>query len=306
MARLLAVAFEDPRRADEVLLRLRGLARAHLVDLEDAAVVQRDRHGRLHLKQVLGRHHERHLPEGFWARLVGRLLPDHHDHRVAREVAAELGLPEAFVTDLARRLAPGTSALLVLVEPHRLEALVRAFEGEGGHVLAADLPAEVRRELEEAMAGRWLPTARELYELAEQSRLARQRARRQRESAEERRRRWIEQLRQADLSPELVDQIRRTVLEAAHRGEFRALIYRFPSELLSDRGRRVIQQEPDWPETLVGQPRRLYEWYLRELAPRGLRLEARLLDWRDHLPGDVGLVLRWDHPHEAAAVEESV
>jgi len=292
VSHLLVVDFPDPGRADEVLLRLRALARDHLVDLEDAAVVQRDRHGRLHVKRVLGRHGERTLSEGFWPRLLERLLPERHDRAVTAEVAAELGLPEAFVAEATRRLEPGRSALFVLVEPHRLDALVRAFEGEGGRVMAADLPEEVRRELDEALSGRWFPPAEELHELAERVRAGRQPVHRDDEAA--RRRRWIEELRRAPITPELVGHIRRTVLEAARQGRFRALIYRLPSEMLTDRGRRVIQGEPDWPETLVGQPRLVYEWFARELAPRGYRLEAELLDWRDHLPGDVGLFVRWD------------
>ncbi len=297
MAHLLVVAFDDMAKGDEVLTRLRSLQSEGLLDLEDALVVQRDPRGRFHLKQAVGERGDGRLPKSFWERLIAHIFPrDRKQEGPCPPPAEGRGLSQEFVHCIAERLTPGTSALFIVVEPHRLDSLLRAFDREGGRVLETDFPEEIRHEVELALSGMYLPPAAELASLA--SRAAQRDALRRSGGTdpEAARRRWIEELRAADLTPALVEGIRRAVENAARRGEFRALVYRFPSELLTDRGRAIIQQEPEWPETLVGQPRRVYEWYCRELQRMGYRMEARLLNYRRGLPGDVGLFLRWDMP----------
>ena len=80
---------------------------------------------------------------------------------------------------------------------------------------------------------------------------------------------------------------------AAERGEAEYLLLRFPAETCTDRGRAIIQQEPQWPETLRGDAEAVYRHWQAELAPRGFALEARVLEFPKGFPGDVGLFLRW-------------
>ncbi len=291
MAHLLVVAFDSLGAADEVLCRLRSLQREHLVDLEDACVVQRDEQGGLHLKQVVGRPPDGFLSKGFWRRLMAHIFPGDGTRGAHR---MEITLSRSFVQEVSEKLKPGASAIFVVVEPARLDRLIEAFEGEGGHVLETDLPDEAVRKLELVLAESEIPGAGELRTLTAEAALRESGARRSRRDEErERRRRWIHELLHADLTPGLIEHIRHTCLEAARRGEARALVYRFPSEMLEDRGRAIIDRDPEWPETLRGQPRRVYEFWQKELAPRGYRLSARLLDYRDGLPGDVGFFLSW-------------
>jgi uncharacterized membrane protein len=51
MSELIVVGFNDPEEADRVLLRLSKLRKEYLIDIEDAVVVVRDEHGKVHLKQ---------------------------------------------------------------------------------------------------------------------------------------------------------------------------------------------------------------------------------------------------------------
>jgi hypothetical protein len=81
---------------------------------------------------------------------------------------------------------------------------------------------------------------------------------------------------------------------AAERGEAEYLLLRFSSETCTDRGRAIIQQEPQWPETLTGDAEAVYRHWHRELAPRGFTLTARVLAFPKGFPGEVGLFLRWD------------
>ena len=71
------------------------------------------------------------------------------------------------------------------------------------------------------------------------------------------------------------------------------LVMRFPSELCSDHGRAINNAEPEWPETLVGQPRQFYEIWKERLEPAGYRLKAMIVEWPNGFPGDVGMFVAW-------------
>lgn len=51
MSELVVVGFDGTEEADRVLLKLAGMKKEYLVDLEDAVVVVRDENGKVHLKQ---------------------------------------------------------------------------------------------------------------------------------------------------------------------------------------------------------------------------------------------------------------
>ncbi len=48
-----------------------------------------------------------------------------------------------------------------------------------------------------------------------------------------------------------------------------------------------------WQETLVGTPRSIYEAWQRYLKDEGYRFGARVLDYVDGMPGEIGLVISW-------------
>ncbi|MBB6252729.1 CBS domain-containing protein [Nitrospirillum iridis] len=81
--------------------------------------------------------------------------------------------------------------------------------------------------------------------------------------------------------------------DAAARGEKEFLLLRFPAELCSDGARAINVPEPDWPRTLRGEAAEIYQRWHRELQPEGFSLTARVLDFPNGIPGDVGLFLVW-------------
>jgi CBS domain-containing protein len=81
--------------------------------------------------------------------------------------------------------------------------------------------------------------------------------------------------------------------EAAEHGEREHLLLRFPSELCTDGGRAINSAEPDWPASLRGEAAEIYLRWKRELKPREFGLGARIMDFPDGKPGDVGLFLIW-------------
>ena len=80
---------------------------------------------------------------------------------------------------------------------------------------------------------------------------------------------------------------------AAERGEREVLALRFPSEYCTDGGRAINSFEPDWPKTLTGFAKRAYEFWQKELEPRGYKVRAQIMDFPGGVPGDVGIFLRW-------------
>ena len=78
MSELVVVGFDGTEVADRVLLKLAGLKKEYLVDLEDAVVVVRDEDGKVHLKQsvnltAIGAS-SGFLSGGLWGGLVGLLF----------------------------------------------------------------------------------------------------------------------------------------------------------------------------------------------------------------------------------------
>ena len=83
--------------------------------------------------------------------------------------------------------------------------------------------------------------------------------------------------------------------EAAERGEHEYLVLRFPSDTCTDSGRAIIEQESGWPSTLTGEASELNQHWRKTFQSGGFDLSARILEWPEGKPGDVGLFLNW-HP----------
>ncbi|MCW5698831.1 MAG: hypothetical protein KIT00_03205, partial [Rhodospirillales bacterium] len=116
----------------------------------------------------------------------------------------------------------------------------------------------------------------------------------EREAAEAERKRRLERLKTERLTPSDVSAAVEHFVEAARKGEKKILAYRFPSDLCSDRGRAINNGLPEWPDTLIGQPRQVYEYWRDRLRPLGYRLNARILNYPHGMPGDVGFTFSWE------------
>ena len=42
-----------------------------------------------------------------------------------------------------------------------------------------------------------------------------------------------------------------------------------------------------------GSLRRAYDYYVKELTPRGFQLQVEIVDWPGGMPGDVGIFIGW-------------
>lgn len=98
------------------------------------------------------------------------------------------------------------------------------------------------------------------------------------------------------VGPDELKHIRQLIEAAVRQGEMQALVYSFPSSLCSDDGRAINNAAPDWPATLQGKARELYDAFERHARPRGYHLKAEIITFPGGIPGDVGFFLSWAPP----------
>lgn len=160
---ILAVVLDKPTRASELLLALANLAGEGKVKMHDAVIVAKDEDGRSKVVETVDVTPARGALAGsWWGMLAGLIIggPMFFGAAIGGAAAGALyaklvdhGLEDQWVKEMAEWIAPGTSALLLLVDsgfhPSVLEELKR-FEGIG-RVAVTTLPAEAKADIEEAL-----------------------------------------------------------------------------------------------------------------------------------------------------------
>ena len=96
-----------------------------------------------------------------------------------------------------------------------------------------------------------------------------------------------------EVQPEAMDRIATLVRKTIDMGDKQALVLRFPSDWLPDQGRAITNHDKNWYEKLDGFPKRAYDFFKRELEPRGFQIRAEILNWPGGMPGEVGFYLQW-------------
>lgn len=96
-----------------------------------------------------------------------------------------------------------------------------------------------------------------------------------------------------DIHPEVRERVNNAIRRAAEHGSHELQILTFPASYCNDRGRRVNNNEPDWPDSLEGFARKAYEYYEKELRSLGYKLSAQVLDYPGGMPGEIGIFLKW-------------
>lgn len=107
-----------------------------------------------------------------------------------------------------------------------------------------------------------------------------------------------EAFNEREVQPEAMERIAAVVRRAVENGEKRVQVLQFSSEWLPDSGRGITSHNPNWHDRLEGFPKRAYEYYVKELQPRGFQLQVEIVDWPGGMPGDCGWFLSWKHPEE--------
>jgi hypothetical protein len=98
------------------------------------------------------------------------------------------------------------------------------------------------------------------------------------------------------VSEDEIAMVRRLVANAVKDGKMEAMVYSFPSDLCTDSGRAINNNDPRWPETLQGKAREFFDRYESLAKPQGYKLKAMVVSFPGGMPGDIGLFLNWAPP----------
>ena len=83
------------------------------------------------------------------------------------------------------------------------------------------------------------------------------------------------------------------VNRAVENGMSSVQVFRFPNHICTDNGRAINQVEEGWETTLTGVPKEIFEFWKRQLKPRGYHIRYEIIDYPGGMPGDVGIFLSW-------------
>lgn len=166
MGQLVVLGFDGLTAADEVLNKVRGLKAEHLIDLEDAVVVERDAEGKVHIKQALNLTAlgatSGGLSGAFWGTLVGLIfLNPLAGFAIGAATGAgagalsgslmDYGVNDDFVKKLSETIPNNSSALFVLVREATMDKVVDAIQPWHPRVLNTSLSNEQESKLVEAL-----------------------------------------------------------------------------------------------------------------------------------------------------------
>ncbi|MGD0432859.1 MAG: CBS domain-containing protein [Acetobacteraceae bacterium] len=80
----------------------------------------------------------------------------------------------------------------------------------------------------------------------------------------------------------------------AEHGQKEDMLLRFPNQLCLDGGRAINVHEEGWTATLRGEAAEICLRWERDLKQHGFTLSARVLEFPEGKPGDIGLFLVWE------------
>ena len=167
MSNLIVLDFDGIHTADEVLNKLRSLQKEHLIDLEDACVVERAKDGKVHIKQAVNMTALGAARGGsmgaLWGTLVGLLFLNPLAGMVIGAAAGagtgalsgsltDYGINDDFVRKLGETIPVDSSALFVLVKSATEDKVIAEIESYKPRVLKTSLSNEDEVRLKAALS----------------------------------------------------------------------------------------------------------------------------------------------------------
>ncbi|CAD5917310.1 DUF1269 domain-containing protein [Planktothrix agardhii 1806] len=161
MSDLIAIAYDDEYKAEEVRMTLIKLQKEHLIELEDAAVIVKNAEGKIKLKQAVDLTTAGAVSGGFWGLLIGTLFLSPllgaavgAAAGAASGALSDIGVDDKFMKSLGETLQPKTSALFVLVRKVTPDKVLEEIAPYGGTVLRTSLTKDEEAQLQEVLSTR--------------------------------------------------------------------------------------------------------------------------------------------------------
>ena len=158
MSTLVAIAYPDAATAEQVRQELIQATKEHLVQLEDAVVVEHRPDGKIKLHQAMSPAGAGAAGGALWGGLIGLIFlaplvgmaVGAASGAVAGKVT-DVGVNDNFMKDLGEKLPAGSAALLVLGRTDAPDKVIDRVKGYGGHVIQTSLDEEQEGNLRAAL-----------------------------------------------------------------------------------------------------------------------------------------------------------
>ena len=160
MSSVVAIAYPDTDTAERVRAELVEATKEHLIQLEDAVVVERRDDGKIKLHQAMSPGSAGAAGGALWGGLIGLIflapLLGMAVGAAAGGVSGKLmdvGINDDFLKTLGARLEPGGAALIALGSSGAPEKVIERLQPFGGHVIQTSLDADAEEHLRAALGG---------------------------------------------------------------------------------------------------------------------------------------------------------
>jgi uncharacterized membrane protein len=161
---LIAIAYPDKDTAEAVRDRLLELTSGHMLELEDAVIVDRDENGKVKLHQVHSPATRGAVGGAVWGGLIGLLFLAPLLGMAVGAAAGgasgaliDVGVNDDFVKSLGQKLPHNGAALIVLVRKVTPDKVLPEISQYGGEVIQTSLDDESETRLREVLERRDAP-----------------------------------------------------------------------------------------------------------------------------------------------------
>jgi uncharacterized membrane protein len=158
MSTLVAIAYPDAETAERVRTELIQATKEHLVELEDAVVVEHRPDGKIKLRQAMSTSGAGAAGGALWGGLIGLLfLAPLFGMAIGAASGAvagkftDAGINDQFMRQLATNLPPSGAALIALGRSDAREKLIERLRPYGGEVIQTSLDSEDEERLRSAL-----------------------------------------------------------------------------------------------------------------------------------------------------------
>ncbi|WP_409472531.1 DUF1269 domain-containing protein [Streptomyces sp. HC307] len=164
MSNLFVVAYNDLATAEQVRQKLFDLSKQHLVELEDAVVVERREDGKIKLHQAVSHTAAGAAGGALWGGVIGLLfLAPLLGAAVGAAAGAaggavtDTGINDNFMKELSQNLRPGAAALFALIKQAAGDKVIPEIAPYGGQLVQTSLSQVEEDQLREALAAARAP-----------------------------------------------------------------------------------------------------------------------------------------------------
>jgi len=154
MSTLLAIAYPDAATAEQVRGELIRATKEHLVQLEDAVVVEHREDGKIKLHQAMSPAKTGAAGGALWGGLIGLIflapvvgMAIGAASGAAAGKVTDVGVDDNFLKQLAEQLEPGAAALIALGRSDAPDKVLERLRPYGGHVIQTSLDNEAEERL---------------------------------------------------------------------------------------------------------------------------------------------------------------